>query len=419
MSYREQMITALEEGNLEKAKKDYKKVMKSGTDEEKYLLAEDLQHLGFLQETVDLYENLLKKYPGEGDLIVGLSEVFVEMDNEEKAIELLLTLSEQDPEYPRALLLLADLYQMQGLHEVSERKLVQAKQLLPNEEVIDFALAELYMELGRFLEAIRFYNSLLAGGTTEFAGVHIHQRLAEAYSVGGAFEEALKHYEKASSNSLEINTLFGYGFTAYQAGFYETAIEKFISVKELDPEYNSVYLLLAKAYEHEEKLKESFETVQEGISKDEFNKELYLFGGKIALKQALEEDAESLLRQSLALDPGYSEAAFTLNKLFFTNERYSDVLEIINMLKAEGEEDPQIHWDSAKAFEGLEQYNDALNHYRTAYTYFKNHEEFLIEYGEFLIEEGLREEAIEIYKELLRQDPSNVEWQEMIESLRD
>ncbi|MFD2679500.1 tetratricopeptide repeat protein [Bacillus seohaeanensis] len=419
MSYREQMITALEEGNLEKAKKDYKKVMKSGTDEEKYLLAEDLQHLGFLQETVDLYENLLKKYPGEGDLIVGLSEVFVEMDNEEKAIELLLTLSEQDPEYPRALLLLADLYQMQGLHEVSERKLVQAKQLLPNEEVIDFALAELYMELGRFLEAIRFYNSLLAGGTTEFAGVHIHQRLAEAYSVGGAFEEALKHYEKASSNSLEINTLFGYGFTAYQAGFYETAIEKFISVKELDPEYNSVYLLLAKAYEHEEKLKESFETVQEGISKDEFNKELYLFGGKIALKQALEEDAESLLRQSLALDPGYSEAAFTLNKLFFTNERYSDVLEIINMLKAEGEEDPQIHWDSAKAFEGLEQYNDALNHYRTAYTYFKNHEGFLIEYGEFLIEEGLREEAIEIYKELLRQDPSNVEWQEMIESLRD
>ncbi len=419
MSYREQMITALEEGNLEKAKKDYKKVMESGTDEEKYLLAEDLQHLGFLQETVDLYENLLKKYPGEGDLIVGLSEVFVEMDNEEKAIELLLTLSEQDPEYPRALLLLADLYQMQGLHEVSERKLVQAKQLLPNEEVIDFALAELYMELGRFLEAIRFYNSLLAGGTTEIAGVHIHQRLAEAYSVGGAFEEALKHYEKASSNSLEINTLFGYGFTAYQAGFYETAIEKFISVKELDPEYSSVYLLLAKAYEHEEKLKESFETVQEGISKDEFNKELYLFGGKIALKQVLEEDAESLLRQSLALDPGYSEAAFTLNKLFFTNERYSDVLEIINMLKAEGEEDPQIYWDSAKAFEGLEQYNDALNHYRTAYTYFKNHEEFLIEYGEFLIEEGLREEAIEIYKELLRQDPSNVEWQEMIESLRD
>jgi tetratricopeptide (TPR) repeat protein len=419
MSYREQMITALEEGNLEKAKKDYKKVMELGTDEEKYLLAEDLQHLGFLQETVDLYENLLKKYPGEGDLIVGLSEVFVEMDNEEKAIDLLLTLSEQDPEYPRALLLLADLYQMQGLHEVSERKLVQAKQLLPNEEVIDFALAELYMELGRFLEAIRFYNSLLAGGTTEIAGVHIHQRLAEAYSVGGAFEEALKHYEKASSNNLEINTLFGYGFTAYQAGFYETAIEKFISVKELDPEYSSVYLLLAKAYEHEEKLKESFETVQEGISKDEFNKELYLFGGKIALKQALEEDAESLLRQSLALDPGYSEAAFTLNKLFFTNERYSDVLEIINMLKAEGEEDPQIHWDSAKAFEGLEQYNDALNHYRTAYTYFKNHEEFLIEYGEFLIEEGLREEAIEIYKELLRQDPSNVEWQEMIESLRD
>ncbi|NMH68834.1 tetratricopeptide repeat protein [Bacillus sp. RO3] len=419
MSYAEKMLTSLEEGKLEEAKKQYNQVMKFGSHEEKFSLAEELHHLGFLEEAKELYENLLEYYPGEGELLIELAEVLVEMDNEEVAIENLSELDENDPIYPRALLLLADLYQMQGLFEVSEQKLLQAKKLLPDEPVIEFGLGELYSETGRFLEAIRHYEALIQKGTTSLGGTNVHQRLAEAYSVGGAFEGALNHYEKAIEEHLEINTLFGYAFTAYQAGFYEKAIEKFESVKELDPEYHSVYLLLAKSYEREEKLQESLEAVQEGVKQDEFNKELNLFGGKISLKLGLEKEAEAFLREALALDPGYLEAALVINKLFFTQDRFEDVLEIAQMLTVEGEEDPQINWDLAKAYEGLEQYNHALNQYRIAYTYFKNHQEFLLEYGQFLVEEGLRGEAVEVYKHLIEMDPSNDEWQDLVERLQD
>ncbi|PFA70042.1 hypothetical protein CN378_01685 [Bacillus sp. AFS015802] len=419
MSYAEQMLSSLEEGNLEEAKKQYNQVLKFGSHEEKFSLAEELHHLGFLEETKELYTNLLHYYPGEGELLIELAEVLVEMDKEEEAIETLAELDEEDPIYPRALLLLADLYQMQGLFEVSEQKLLQAKKILPDEPVIDFGLGELYSETGRFLEAIRHYQILIQKGTTELGGTNVHQRLAEAYSVGGAFEEALTHYEKALQDHLEINTLFGYAFTAYQAGFYEKAIEKFVSVKELDPEYHSVYLLLAKSYEREEKLQESLETVQEGVKQDEYNKELNLFGGKVSLKLGLEKEAEAFLREALALDPGYVEAALTINKLFFTQDRYDDVLEIAQMLKVEGEEEPQVNWDLAKAYEGLEQYNHALKQYRIAYTYFKNHQEFLLEFGQFLVEEGLRGEAVEVYKHLIEMDPSNDEWQDLIERLQD
>lgn len=419
MTTGEKMIASLEEGKLEEAMKHLDETMKFGTHEEKFSLAEELHHLGFLEEAKSLYENLLEYYPGEGELLIEIAEILVEMDKEEEAVERLSELDKEDPVYPRGLLLLADLYQMQGLFEVSEQKLKSAKGLLPDEPVIDFGLAELYSETGRFLEAIRYYTSLVEAGHVEFSGVHIHQRLAEAYSVGGAFEEALKHYEIALEEHLEINTLFGYGFTAYQAGFYETAIEKLESVKELDPEYHSVYLLLARAYEHDERLEESLETVREGQKQDEFNKELSFFGGRIALKLGLDSDAEELLRNALALDPGYLEAALVLNKLFFAYDKYEDVLEIAAIVKGEGEEEPQLSWDLAKAYEGLEQYKDALNHYRLAYTDFKNHQEFLLEYGEFLVEEGLRTEAVEVYKQLIVMDPSNDEWQDLIERLQD
>jgi tetratricopeptide (TPR) repeat protein len=419
MSYGEKMITSLEEGQLEEAKKHFKETLKFGSHEEKFSLAEELHQLGFLEEAKELYENLLLFYPGEGELIIELAEVLVEMDKEEEAIEQLSQLDEGDISYPRALLLMADLYQMQGLFEVSEQKLLKAKELLPNEPVIHFGLGELYAETGRFLEAIRYYSHLIESGTTEIGGTYIHQRLAEAYSVGGSFEEALSHYEKAIEEHLEINTLFGYAFTAYQAGFYETAIEKLVSVKELDPDYHSVYLLLAKAYEHEEQLEDSMSVIHEGVKQDQYNKELNLYGGRISLKLGMEREAEKFLRDALALDPGYLEAALLINKLFFIQDRFEDVLEIAQMLKAEGEEEPQIIWDLAKAYGGLEQYNHALKHYRAAYTYFKNHVEFLAEYGEFLAEEGLRGEAIEVYKELLNMDPSNDEWQELIERLQD
>ena len=419
MNYAEEMLTALENGDLEKAKKHFKRVKNLGADEEKFSLAESLYHLGFLEECKELLEVLLAKYPGEGELLVMLSEVLVEMDDEEGALDLLSEMNEADPDYPRALLLQADLYQMQGLFEVSEQKLLQAKKILADEPVIDFALGELYLEIGKFLEAIRSYETVLNSGKTNVGGVDVHQRMGEALSAGGDFERALEHYAKALEDHLEINTLFGYAFTAYQAGYYSQAIEKLESVKELDPDYTSIYLLLSKAYEHEEELEKSIETVQEGIKHDEFNKELLFHGGKILLKLGREEDAEQYIRESLALDQGYMEAALTLNKLFLQQERYEDMLEIIKLMESEGEEEPQLHWDAAIAYEKTEDYKEALKQYRLAYTFFKEHTEFLQEYGYFLIEEGKHGEAREVFSELTKKDPSNEEWAMVLERLEE
>ncbi|RIW33142.1 hypothetical protein D3H55_12215 [Bacillus salacetis] len=419
MNYAEEMLTSLKNGDLDSANKHFKRVKNLGADEEKFTLAENLHHLGFLEEAKELLEILLAKYPGEGELIVMLAEVHVELDDEEGALDLLSGMGETDPDYPRALLLQADLFQMQGLFEVSEQKLIQAKNLLADEPVIDFALGELYLEIGKFLEAIRSYESVLQSGKTNVGGVDVHQRMGEALSAGGDFEQALDHYEKALDEHLEINTLFGYAFTAYQAGYYARAIEKLEAVKELDPDYTSVYLLLSKAYEHEEELEKSLETVKEGIGHDEFNKELLFHGGKICLKLANEPEAERLLREALALDPGYMEAALTLNKLFLQQERYGDILEIFNIMESEGEEEPQLHWDAAAAYEKTENYKEALKQYRLAYTFFKDHPDFLQEYGYFLIEEGKHEEAREVFIELLKKDPSNEEWAMVIERLEE
>jgi tetratricopeptide (TPR) repeat protein len=414
----EKTISLIEKGQHQEALNLYQEILNRGSDEEKFTLAEELFQFGFLDEVKLLLENLLESYPDEGELLVMLAEVHLELGDEEKAILLLEKISEEDPSYPQSLLLLADLYQMDGLYEVSEQKLLRAKQILPDEVVIDFALGELYAEEGKFNEAIKAYETVLKS-ETEIAGVNIHRRIAEMLSSSGAFEEALSYYEKALDEKLEIDTLFGFAFTALQAGYNKTAIEKFLELKELDPEYHSLYLYLAKAYEREEELENSLKAVKEGTKYDEFNKDLFFYGGKLALKLADEEQAEKLLREALSLDPGFTEAALTLNKLLLKQERYEDVLEIAKSLEALGEEEPQIIWDEAVALQHLEDYSQALNKYELAYNFFKDHPDFLTDYGYFLMEEGKRAEAVEIFSKLLRNDPTNEEYLDILERLTD
>jgi tetratricopeptide (TPR) repeat protein len=412
----DEIISLLEEGQQARAMEKYSHVLKQGNADTQFELGEGLFQLGFLEEAKTLFEVLLNKFPEEGEILVFLAEINLELDHEEEALKLLERISENDPSFPQSLLLLADLYQMQGLFEVSEQKILKAKQMLPNEKIIDFALGELYAEQGRLSDAIDAYQLVLEE-QTEIGGVNLHQRLAEVLSVSGQFEEALPYYDKALQEKLEINTLFGYAFTAYQAGYYRTAIEKFNELKELDREYHALYLYLAKSYEQEGELEESYQAIKSGILQDEFNKDLFFYGGKLALKLGKEEEAEQLFRESLVLDPGFTEAALTLNKLFLQNDRYEDVLDLVQYLETIDEEEPQLLWDAAIALHKTENYLEALNNYKRAYTFFKNNTDFQEDYGYFLMEEGKTKEAAEIFNELLKEDPSNEEYLSVLERL--
>lgn len=412
------IITQLENGEQQKAFSGFEEILANGSNDERLLLGEELMEYGFLDEARKLFEKLLDTYPDEGEILIVLAEIMIEQGEEDEALEILSKIKERDPSYPQSLLLQADIYLMEGLFEVSEQKLLQAKLALPEEVIVDFALGELYSEQGKFIEAIRSYEKVLPV-EQEIAGVNIHQRLGDAYSAGGAFEEALIHYEQSLDEHLEINTLFQYALTAYQAGRNKTAIEKFTELKELDPEYHSLYLFLAKAYEREEELDLSFNAVKEGLRFDEYNKDLSFYGGKLALKLGQEQEAEKLLRQALALDPEFIEAGLTLNKLLIHQERYEDVLEIIRLFEESGIEEPQMIWDEARVLQQLEKYSQSLNKYQLAYTFLKNDEEFLSDYGYFLLEEGKREEAAELFSMLLKKDPTNVEYEELVQRLTD
>ncbi|MCM3617358.1 tetratricopeptide repeat protein [Sutcliffiella horikoshii] len=419
MSYTviDQALELIDNGEIEKGLSLLKENETKFGEEDLFQTAQIYQQLGMLEDAKELFKNLLYQFPNESDLIISLAEVHIDLDEEDEAMALLENIQEEDDVFVQSLLLLADLYQTQGLFEVSEQKLLAAKKLAPDEPIISLALGELNLSQGDYKKAIPYYLSVLSQkGDLDFS---LEERLAECYSATGQFEDAMPYFDQALQKELKIDVLFQYGFTAFQAGYFKTCIEKLNQVKELDYEYSSLYLYLAKAYEHEGLLDDSLRVAKEGLAVNEYNKELQVYGAKVAMKQQNVDEAERLLREAIAIDPGYVEAALTLTKIFLQEERYEDVIDCLKELINFGETDPQYDWDLAVSYQKIEKYSDALNHYRHAYTSFKDDSSFLYDYAHFLLEEGKREEAKPLFEKLIQLDPTNIELQDLYLNLQE
>lgn len=384
-------------------------------EEEKYAIAELYMQWGFLQEASVLLNELLQMYPNESDIKVMLADIYIELEDDENAINLLNNIDKDDPVYIQSLIQLADLYQAQGLFEVAEQKLLTAKQLEPNEVIIDFALAELLFSTGEYKKAITYYEKI-APKTNEIANVTINDRLAEAYAATGEYEIALQFFQDVDSENAD--TLFKYGFTAYQANRKDIAIKAWERVIEHDPNYHTVYYQLAKAYEEEELPQEAYTTAKKGLLVDEFNKEIYFYAGVLAHQLNEIKESERYIREAVALDPDYKEAILFLIEIFKAKDQFTDIVDLINDIKSTGANDPLYEWELARAFVETESYNNALKHYNEAYNNLKQDSDFLKEYGYFLIEEGRTNEAISIFEDYLTQQPLDVEIEEYLDRLK-
>lgn len=405
----------MENHQSERALKLMKDHLPYANDEQKFAIAEFYVQWGFYEEATLILKELLNIYPDESELKIMLANIYIELDNDKEAIHLLNDIKENDPIYEQALLQLADLYQSQGLFEVAEQKLLTAKRLNPDEQIIDLALGEFYFSIGEYNKAIIYYEKLYSQ-TKNLADISIVARLAESLAGAGAYEKSLKFFQELESDDPDI--LFKYGLTAYHTDRKDIAINAWEKVLEYDAYYHSVYYELAKAYHEEGYLHEAYETAQKGIQMDEFNKELFYLHSKLAHQLGKFEESEQLINRAIKLDADYQEAILFLVELYKEQHKYTKIVQFIKNLKEEGSMDPIYEWELARAYNELEQYDQAFKHYEEAYHYLYDHSEFLKEYGYFLIEDGKVHEAISIFESYLTYEASDVDMQEYVERIK-
>ena len=416
MGISQQFIEAIEAGDLEEVRSLIEPLQLTGEPDAQYEIANMLAQAGYLKESEQVLEHLQFLFPEEAQLKIDRAQILMEIDEEDEALMLLTSIEEHAEEYPQALLSLADYYQMQGFYEVAEQKINEAVALLPDEPVLIFAKAELLQETGKYLESVRLYEKL-KGQTDEIAGIRLSERLAEVYSAGAAYEDAIPYYEESLTQHVTPDLLFGLAYAAFQAGLYDMSVRKLNEVKSLDPDYFSAHLLLAQAYSMLEDNEEAYKAIIEGLSRDEHDKELYLFAGKMALKLGKTMEAEQHLRQALVLDPEYMEATLVLVSYLHAEEKDEEVIELVELMSQNQDDWSALYPFAAEAYAKEENFERAYEFYLLAYTDYKEDAIFMEKYFYFLLEEGKRDEALEIGKQIALLQPNDERWQEVIESL--
>lgn len=411
-----EMIQAIQNGDLQQVNAYLETFLLNENPEVQYEMADLLMQFGYLSEANRVYEHLQFLFPDEAQVAIDRASVLIELGEEDEALQLLMNVDSESPEYPQSLLLLADYYQMQGLYEVAEIRINEALDLLPNEPLLQFAKAELLFETGRFTEAARIYEEL-HGKQSEIAGVVLAERLAEVYRSGGGYETALDYYMEALEKSVTPDLLFGSAYAAFQSEKYELAIKQLEDLKELDVDYFSAYLLLAESYAMIEDNQKALHIIEEGLKRDEYDKSFYLFAGKMALKNNLPDKAIHYLQQAIALDGEYMEAILVLMSIYANQERFGEIIDLYEELKNDDFDWSALYPIVADAYAKDEQYERAYEIYKVAYNDFKDEPSFLEKYCYFLIEEGKRDEARNIVNQLIALEPTEQQWLDLLYTL--
>ncbi|MFA9556161.1 tetratricopeptide repeat protein [Evansella sp. AB-rgal1] len=417
----QEAISIIEAGNHELGLEKLNEISRIGSDEEKRTISEIYYELGLIDRALILLEDLMFTYPDHGELFVFAAECYSEMGKEEEAIEMLLEIKKGDQAFVQAQLLLADIYQSQGLDEVAEQKLLLATEITPNEPILQFGLGEFYLNRGDYSKSIPYFKKVIhQGDLLKDESLHINPylRLAEAYSTTGEFEEAITYYEQGLSHKEDLDGLFGYGYTALQVEDYETSVKQLTKLKELDPNYTTLYPYLAIALRSLNRLEEAFTTLREGIKKDEYNEDLYLEMAKAQFSAGNMDEGKEYLQKVIAINPSNITAIKELLLFFHQSEDYEGVLELLSFLDEYGEYDPLFERYKAKALYEEDDLENAVKAYEIAVNEFSEDDEVLEEAALAFLEVGAREKGIAIYEKLLLLHPDRYDIEERLQQLK-
>lgn len=388
MSYAEKMLDALEKGDMTQAREDFQQVLAHDDDETKYNLAGELYALGFTGQAQRLYEGLLGQYPDQDDIKTVLADIATSNGDTDKALRYLADIGPDSEAYGQALLTEADVYQTQGLYEVSEQKLLTAAAAFPAEPVITFALGELYFSWGKDDQALLAYSQLLNAGETEFAGVDVRTRYAGALANLGQYEDAIAAYEDVGPDKLDVTGLFQLAGLYQQTDDTDRAIATFKQVLKQDETYAAAYLPLAQAQEATGATEAALTTVQNGVAVDDTNPALFTLGAKLALAEENTALAETYLKKARAIDPENQTVMLEWSNFLLATKQDDDNVALLEDIDQSGDVDPQIYWNLAKSYDRLDQVDKARENYLLAFRSFQNSADFLRDIANFFQSTG-------------------------------
>ena len=379
----------------------------SNNDDALFILGETLYNFGLTPQGLEVFRTLYHKYPDESELLIYFIEGLMSENQTDEALEYLSQVAISTEK----LMLEADLYQQINMTEVAIDKLIEARELEPNDPIIHFALAEMLYFDGQYLGATREYEVVLDTGEYEVNGINLFARMADCALQSGNYSDAINLYDEINEDEMTSEDFFKKAIAYEKNDITHEAIKITKNLLSKDPDFIQGYFYLQSLYENEKNYPDAIETGKEGLRLNQFYKELMVSTGSLEIEHGDANEGVELLKQALEVDNAYHEPLLILSDLFRNEEDYEAIIALLSYVD-EDDLDPVFMWHLAHAFGQEERDKEAQHFFELAYPTMKTQSAFLSDYYYYLIEIGYKEKAKTILQQLIEMDPSNETWQE-------
>ncbi|MFC3928138.1 tetratricopeptide repeat protein [Streptococcus caprae] len=398
LSNSEKMLASLDHGDLAHADKYFERALVQDDQSTLLELAEYLESIGFYPQAKRAYQLLENDFP---EVKLSLAQIAAEDGDIEEAFLYLDGIDSASPDYVTALLVMADLYDAEGLTDVAREKLLEAHSL-SDESLITFALAEIEYNLEHYTESVALYATLDNREILETTGVSTYQRIGRAYASLGKFEAAIEFLEKAAEIEYEDQTVFELACILYEQENYQRANTYFKQLETLNPDFEGYEYAYALSLHAEHETEQALRLAQQGLTKNEFSQPLLLLASQLSYETHKPEAAESYLRKALSVAEDDEEVLLRLTNLYLEQERYEEIVELAN----DDIDHILTRWNIAKAYQEME-LDEALTAYEALEVDLGANPDFLKEYIYVLREFGYQDKARELafrYRQLVPDD---------------
>ena len=403
------MLQALEEQDLTKAEHYFVKALENDPSDLLYELATYLEGIGFYPQAKEIYLKIVEDFP---EVHLNLAAIASEDGQIEEAFTYLEEIKSDSDWYVSALVLKADLYQMEGLTDVAREKLLEAL-TYSEDPLLILGLAELDSELENYQEAIQGYAQLDNRLIYEQTGISTYQRIGFAYAQLGKFETATEFLEKALELEYDDLTAFELASLYFDREEYQKAVLYFKQIDTISPDFEGYEYGYSQALHKEHQVQEALRIAKQGLEKNPFETRLLLAASQFSYELHDASSTEDYLLTAKEDAEDTEEILLRLATIYLEQERYEDILD----LQSEEPENLLTKWMIARSYQEMDDLDTAYEHYQELAGDLKDNPEFLEHYIYLLRELGYFEEAKVNAQAYLKLVPDDVQMQELYERL--
>ena len=409
MNNSQQMLQALEEQDLTKAEHYFVKALENDPSDLLYELATYLEGIGFYPQAKEIYLKIVEDFP---EVHLNLAAIAREDGQIEEAFAYLEEIHPDSNWYVSALVLKADLYQLEGLTDVAREKLLEAL-TYSEDPLLILGLAELDSELENYQEAIQGYAQLDNRTIYEQTGISTYQRIGFAYAQLGKFETATEFLEKALELEYDDLTAFELASLYFDQEEYQKAVLYFKQLDTISPDFEGYEYGYSQALHKEHQVQEALRIAKQGLEKNPFETRLLLAASQFSYELHDASGAENYLLTAKEDAEDTEEILLRLATIYLEQERYEDILD----LQSEEPENLLTKWMIARSYQEMDDLDTAYELYQELAVDLKDNPEFLEHYIYLLRELGYFEEAKVNAQTYLKLVPDDVQMQELFERL--